>query len=60
VRHLPADRLHRLAFDLADPLGGHAILVGQFLQRRRRIVFAQPARLDDATAAVVQLRERRV
>src|SRR5258706_15363478 len=27
VRHLSPDRLHRLALDLADPLGGHAVLV---------------------------------
>src|SRR5262249_10233007 len=50
-------RLQRLALDLANPFGGHAILVGQVLQRRG-IVLAQPARLDDVPAAIVELRER--
>ena len=57
ARSSALDRLHRLAFDLADALGRHAVLVGEILQRRR-VVLAQPARLDDPAAAIVELGER--
>ena len=50
---LPAHRLERLALDLPDPLGGNAVLIGEVLQRRL-VFLAQPARLDDAAAAVVE------
>ena len=43
----------RLALDLADALGRDAELVGEIVQRRR-VLFAQPARLDDAAAARVE------
>ena len=45
-----------LRFDLADPLGRHAILVGQVLQRARTafVLVTQPARLHDVAAALVE------
>src|SRR5207245_9018052 len=39
--------------DLPDPLGGHAVLIGELLQRRR-ILLAQPPCLDDAPATRVE------
>ena len=48
-----AHLLHRLGLDLADALGRNAKLGGQFVQRGR--IVAEPACLDDATAAFIQL-----
>src|SRR5947207_4180176 len=56
-RHLPTHCLNCLALDLANPFGGDAVFVGELLQRRR-ILFLQPARLDDATASVIELGHR--
>src|SRR5690606_15869847 len=38
--------LQRIGFDLSDPLGGHAVLVGQFLQGHLGVRI-KPAALDD-------------
>jgi len=45
--------LPALGFNLADTLGRNTELRGQVVQRRR-CLFSQPARLDDAPAARVQ------
>ena len=48
--------LHGFRLDLADALGGNAVLAGKLMQRRR-LAFGQPAAFDDAPAAFVQLRQ---
>jgi hypothetical protein len=50
--------LHRRLFELADPLGGHAVLIGEFLQRRLRL--AEPASRQDIAAALVEVGNRRM
>jgi len=49
-----AHLFERRCFDLPNALGGHAVLIGQFLQSGFR--FGQPAARDDVAAALIQLR----
>ena len=46
--------LHRVRLDLADALGGNAVLVGQLLQRRL-VAVPEPAARDDVARAVIEL-----
>src|SRR5579863_522081 len=50
--HQPAQLAQRARLDLADALGGHAVLAGQLMQRR--LVFGHPAPLHDVAAARIQ------
>src|SRR6185437_13195961 len=52
-----AHLLHRVGFELADALGGHAVVVGQFLQGGL-VFFGQPATADDVAGALVEFRHR--
>src|SRR5437899_8981110 len=52
----PLHFFQRLAFDLADALGGNLELGGELVQCRL-ILLAQPARFDDAAAARVEARQ---
>ena len=50
--HRVAQFLDRVGFELANTLGGHAVLRGELVQRH--LVLGQPARLDDVAGAIVK------